>query len=201
VPKELWLLADRLLRPAGGAGLRQPGLFVTQGDVAEAALCRECVDASRRLPDDASSPAAAAAVLLELLASLREPLVPHALLPGRELVASSAASVRSWCAAMLALLPACNYNALVYVLGLAREALSPANAEHNGLTAEALAAALGPAIFRGVLVEQGDLAAALGEDGASRPAVVVDAVSMADPAAARVRAATLELLTAPSLRM
>lgn len=201
VPKELWLLGDRLLRPAGGAGLRAAGLFIAPGDVAGTALCRECVDGSRRLPDDASSPLAAAATLLELLASMREPLVPPSLLPGRELVASSPASARSWCAAMLALLPACNYNALVYVLSLAREALAPANAEHNGLTPALLAAALGPALFRGAMAGHRELGAALGEEGPAHPAVVLDAATVRDPTATRVFAATVELLTAPSLRM
>ena len=209
MPKEVWILVDRIIRPDGGHGVHTPGVFTVSADEAEMEICRECVDSARRIPDDAASPVAAGAMLLRLLGSLREPVIPESLFPGRDLVPASSVSVRRWTAAMLALLPALHYNVLVYVMSVARESVKPPGTE-GGVAADPseTARALAPCLFRQAspsFVPPAATSPAAGDPGAGdfagsqQPSR--DLGRLAGAALARAHAVTLELLTAPSLRM
>jgi len=209
VPKEVWILVDRIIRPDGGHGVHTPGVFTVSADEAELEICRECVDSARRIPDDAASPVAAGAMLLRLLGSLREPVIPESLFPGRDLVPASSVSVRRWTAAMLALLPALHYNVLVYVMSVARESIKPPGAE-GGVAADPneLAHALAQCLFRQASPSFIPSTAASPASGDARSGDFSashqpsgDLGRLSGAALARAHAVTLELLTAPSLRM
>ncbi|RYY34588.1 hypothetical protein EON62_03160, partial [archaeon] len=77
VPKEIWRLVDVLFT----RGMATRGLFLVPGDNADVLEIRECLDTG-----DALSPSldilAVAQVLLDLLTSLREPVIPCNLFPG-----------------------------------------------------------------------------------------------------------------------
>lgn len=229
VPKEVVILVDRILRPGmtgtGAAavagdgavdssidGLHATGLFSVAPDPAEAALCRECVDTSRHIPSDAASSLAAAATLIELLASLREPVIPPHLFPGSDLIPHSQSSVRHWCASMLSLLPAVSYNTVIYILSVLREALKPEHASHSGVTPASLSAAIAPVLFRRTVVAAGidpttamaglrDATGAASALGPARRSAVEEAEPLAAADRARIEAVIAEMLTCSSLRM
>ena len=145
VPKELWRLVDALYRQ----GLREKDLFIQQGDPAECAAIRECLDTGAEFPPASASASASAGkagegggvsphsladVLMAFLTSLATPVVPARLLPTMEI---DAQNLRPWTRRFLEQLPPLNYNVFVYLVSFFREVLK--HHEANRLNTEKLA--------------------------------------------------------------
>ena len=143
VPKEMWRLVDALLRRSA---LGARGLFLRPGDPTQCAAAREALDTGTSIPSSVG-PLALAHTLLQLLASLREPLIPCPLFPGPDFTAGH---VAPYCAMLVRRLTPVRFNCLIYLLAFARECLSPAHAALNGATVETLAFVLSRVCMRGV---------------------------------------------------
>lgn len=146
VPKEIWRLVDVLVtRPPG---LDSRGIFTAPGEPGQVALLRECLDTGDPIPAGVEA-RAVAQCLLELLSSLREPLIPAGLFPG---VATDARYIASnpdgYSAHILRALSPLHANVLVYIVRLGREIL--ARAANNGVQIEDLAFSLSRAVMRKV---------------------------------------------------
>lgn len=146
VPKEVWRLVDALYR--GGLGATR-GLFTTPtSSPATLIQIREALDTGDALPPGAD-PLALAQVLLELLSSLREPVVPTALFPGPDF---SSLPVERHAAHLLRSLPPLRYNTLIYILRFGREVLAASGpgvqGGGNGCSLSALATVLSRACMR-----------------------------------------------------
>lgn len=99
---EVWRLADFVL----AHGMDAPGLFVDAGPEAECAKIRDAVDTGAPL-DASLGPLSVAAVLLELLASWQEPVIPCEMFPGAEF---ASVPLDKWCSNLLRRLPNENYS-------------------------------------------------------------------------------------------
>jgi inositol polyphosphate 5-phosphatase INPP5B/F len=215
VPKEVWILVDRILHGGDGQGLSAPGLFITPAEPSQVTLCRECVDTARAIPPDAASPQAAAQVLLELLAASPEPLIPSNWFPtlarATQVAASSSPELSTesaFAARMLSDLPVLQFNTLMYCLSLWREALLPEQANSNGLTPSLLSVVLTPCLFRPVsesLTPASTVLASIIDVASLEPGLapggVAEDVDESSATSTLAGAVTLELLTTPSLRM
>jgi len=166
VPKEVWRLVDVLVSRPGGLDAR--GLFTAPGEPAQVALLRECLDTGDPIPAGVE-PRAAAHCLLDLLSSLREPVVPVALFPGVATDARHVASApENYTAHVLRALSPLHANVLVYVVRLGREVL--ARASVNGSAPDDLALTLSRALMRKVAHDEAPAhVPAGGEAGAGGP--------------------------------
>ncbi len=163
VPKELWRLVDVLLSRAEGLDAR--GLFTGPGEPGQVALLRECLDTGDPIPAGVE-PRAAAHCLIELLTSLREPVVPVGLFPG---VATDAryiaASPEPYSATVLRALSPLHANVFVYVIRLGREVL--AHTANNGVVVEDLALVLSRCLMRKVAHDEAPAHVPSGGEGAA----------------------------------
>jgi phosphatidylinositol-bisphosphatase len=146
VPKELWLLADRLQRDA----LEDASLFQQSGDAAQVAQLREWLDTS----DDFAAVSAdvsihsVAETLLRFLASLAEPVVPFQ----HYYEALDAADVETRCRTVLQYIPVVYFRTFHYVTALLKArvvARRQLGGDSVGLQEAArLAALFGPVLVR-----------------------------------------------------
>eukprot|EP01138_Halocafeteria_seosinensis_P013564 gb/GECG01013853.1/.p1 GENE.gb/GECG01013853.1/~~gb/GECG01013853.1/.p1 ORF type:complete len:870 (+),score=105.76 gb/GECG01013853.1/:1-2610(+) len=141
VPKELWWLVDALMKRNG---LDKPGIFTTPGDPQELAQIRECLDQGMELPDFVSSVSIAASIL-QLVVSLRDPIIPVSFFPGPDLKAEH---IPKYCRHVLSRVDSVRFNTLLYVIALAKEALEDVHRQRNGLTERAMLMALCRACMR-----------------------------------------------------
>ena len=148
--------------------LDTPDLFTANGVDSEMAAIRVCIDTGAEFnasfrcvcvcgPTDAivgcgggavfsslpCSPLSYASVLVELLSSFREPVIPCAYYPGDDF---KAIPVGTWVTNLLLRLSTVHHNALVLVVAFMRESLK--HAAKNGLTELAAARVLATALFR-----------------------------------------------------
>ncbi len=120
IPKEIWRLADAILGRSGA--LRSPGLFIDPPDPSELLVVRNAIDCGTPLPASLTSIALGGA-LLDLVHSLREPLIPSHLFPS-PLEISKGGGSEAWCASTLKALPPLHYNVLVYLCRFGREVVA-----------------------------------------------------------------------------
>ena len=161
VPKEVWRLCDVLY----SRGLMTRGIFSLSGDAADLVLLRECLDTGDPFPAGIAMPTYAHC-LVELLSSLREPVVPVGLFPApADILRSHAAGAsagalppqfagaEAWCRASMRELPALHFHVLLYVAKFAREVL--AQAAHNNAQLDNLSFVLSRCLFRRVAHDEG----------------------------------------------
>jgi hypothetical protein len=146
VPKEVWRLVDALWTRGLGA---TRGLFTAPtADPGAVAEIRECLDTGDPLPAGVD-PLALAQALLDLLSSLREPVVPTSLFPGPDF---RALPLEAWVAHMLRSLSPLHYNVLLYVVRFAREVLASSagsgSSSGNGASLDDLALVFSRALMR-----------------------------------------------------
>lgn len=141
IPKEVWRLVDVLFT----RGMNTHGIFMAPGDPADLILIREALDSGDPFPPGIAMLTYAHA-LVDLLTSLREPVVPIPLFPGQELLRGGPAAIDQWSVSLLTQLSPLRYNTLVYVIRFGREIL--AHASGNGVQADALAFVLSRCLMR-----------------------------------------------------
>ena len=142
VPKEIWRVVDLLWR----TGMDTKGLFLAPGLPADVVELRECIDTGDGFPPGID-PLAVAQVLLDLLSSLREPVVPCSLFPSPELLSRpGSGGIEAAVAGALRALSSLHFNTLVYIVRFAREVL--AHSAANGTTPEDLAFVLSRCMLR-----------------------------------------------------
>lgn len=120
IPKEIWRLVSALLAHPGA--LSSPGLFLDPSDPKELLAIRSAIDSGSPLPTP-FIPNALGGALLDLVHSLREPLIPSHLFPSPAELAKGG-GVETWCASTLRALPPLHYNVLVYLCRFAREVMA-----------------------------------------------------------------------------
>jgi len=145
LPKEVWRLVDAIVVPSGGIGLKCAGLLVSPGIPSEVLQIRECLDAGTRFPSGLGA-LAFGQVLLELLSSMVEPVIPCALFPGEGF---DGIPLERWCQELASVLPSTHYNLLVYLIAFCRELLLPENSKQNMLNPDALAFIMSRCCMRG----------------------------------------------------
>lgn len=128
IPKEVWRLVDAIIQSE--LGLATPGLFTAPGIPAQYPIVRECLDTGDAFPAN-TSPLTLAGCLVDLLSSLREPVVPTHLFP--DPIALKHTTMEVWKSEMLRKLPALHYNLLVYIVRFAREILSAQHSSDRNL--------------------------------------------------------------------
>lgn len=138
LPKEIWRLVDFIYT----RGIDTPGLFVAPGDEVEMAAIREYVDSGTDI-DPSTNCLAVAQVLLELLASFREPVIPSSSFPDAEF---TLAGVTKWSFNMLRSLSALHYNCLLFIIAFVKEALT--HSASNLLTEATAARAFSSVLMR-----------------------------------------------------
>jgi len=129
-------------------GLRTRGVFLAPGDPADVIELRECLDTGEAFPPSVDM-LSVAQVLLDLLESLREPVIPTSLFPPPTFKPSQA---EEWLPGVLRQLSPLHYNVLVYLVRFGREALS--HAADNGLNVEDLAYVLSRCCMRRIPHEE-----------------------------------------------
>lgn len=117
VPKEIWRLVDALLERS--ATFIIPELFIDPPDPKEVIAVQSAIDCGDPLPAS-FTPVALGSALLDLLRSLREPLIPANLFPSL-IDVSKSGGADAWCASTLRGLPPLHYNVLVFLCRFARE--------------------------------------------------------------------------------
>ncbi|CAG5106950.1 Similar to OCRL: Inositol polyphosphate 5-phosphatase OCRL (Homo sapiens) [Cotesia congregata] len=137
VPKEVWLLVDRLYRH----GIKTPGLFETPGLHSELILIRDWLDIGSQDPMPGTVHSAAEALLL-LLESTAEPLVPYNL----HSVCLSAATNYLQCKQLVMQLPEIRRTVFLYISAFLQELLN--HSQDNGLDAKTLATLFGSIFLR-----------------------------------------------------
>ncbi|KAK0087327.1 hypothetical protein PV325_001267 [Microctonus aethiopoides] len=137
VPKEIWLLVDRLYRH----GIKVPGLFETPGLHSEIIAIRDWLDTGTQDPIPGSIHSAAEALLL-LLESTAEPLVPYNL----HSVCLSAATNYLQCKQLVMQLPEIRRTVFLYISAFLQELLN--HSQENGLDAKTLATLFGSIFLR-----------------------------------------------------
>ncbi|XP_014209022.1 inositol polyphosphate 5-phosphatase OCRL-1 [Copidosoma floridanum] len=137
VPKEIWLLVDRLYRH----GIKTPGLFVTQGLHSEILAIRDWLDIGSQDPMPGSVHSVAEALLL-LLDSTSEPLVPYNL----HSVCLTAATNYLQCKQLVMQLPEIRRTVFLYICAFLQELLN--HTQDNGLDAKTLASLFGSFFLR-----------------------------------------------------
>ncbi|KAJ8669739.1 hypothetical protein QAD02_000998 [Eretmocerus hayati] len=137
VPKEIWLLVDRLYRH----GIKTPGLFETQGIHSEVLAIRDWLDIGSQDPMPGSVHSVAEALLL-LLDSTPEPLVPYNL---HNICLTAAASYLQ-CKQIVMQLPEIRRTVFLYICAFLQELLS--HTQDNGLDAKTLASLFGSFFLR-----------------------------------------------------
>jgi len=173
IPKEIWRIVDALVgRGPGGTGLGTPGLFLTPPDARELASIRSAIDCGDPLPPSLS-PLSLAGALLDLLSSLREPVIPPTLFPHPgEVLGKGEAGIRAWCTHTLRSLPPLHYNVLVYLCRFLREVVASAVTTGASVTAaEELAVPFSRAIMRRTRHEEAPLHAHHGVRSGEGPVV------------------------------
>jgi hypothetical protein len=162
VPKEVWRLVDVLYH----RGLDTRGLFLVPGDPADCLETRECLDTGDAIPAriDVLS---VAQTLLDLLSSLREPVVPCALFPRADF---KSIPLDAWCSHLLKQLSPLHYNVFVYVVRFGREVLAHGHA--NGVQVDDLAFVLSRCVMRRIPHDDAAAHASMaGSDAATAAAV------------------------------
>ncbi|XP_034936356.1 inositol polyphosphate 5-phosphatase OCRL isoform X2 [Chelonus insularis] len=137
VPKEVWLLVDRLYRH----GIKIPGLFETPGLHSEIIAIRDWLDIGSQDPMPGSVHSAAEALLL-LLESTAEPLVPYNL----HSICLSAATNYLQCKQLIMQLPEIRRTVFLYICAFLQELLN--HSQDNGLDAKTLATLFGSIFLR-----------------------------------------------------
>jgi len=155
VPKEVWRLVDVLF----SRGMDTRGLFLAPGDDADILELRECLDTGEAFPA-AVDMLAVAQVLLDLLESLREPVIPCLLFPGPDV---KSMPVEVLATQLLKALAPLNYNVLVYLVRFGREVLT--HAANNGTTADDLAYVFSRCMMRRVPHDEAPAHQPLGDGG------------------------------------
>ena len=163
VPKEIWRLVDAIVRTGAS---KSRGLFLALPPGGDAVLLevREALDTGQPIPPGVD-PLALSQTLLDLLSSLREPLIPVALFPGPDMERAGV-SVEMWCAHVLRHVAPLNYNVLVYLLRFLREVVLRDGAS-NGCTAESLGLVFSRAIMRRLPHDDAAAVASSGVEGAT----------------------------------
>ncbi|EDQ92426.1 uncharacterized protein MONBRDRAFT_22078 [Monosiga brevicollis MX1] len=115
VPKEIWLLVNRLLKD----GLNNTSLFYIQGKPEEVDSIIEALDTTLELPPDISIEAVAT-TLLHVLNSLSEPVIPRQLYQR----CMECAHAPMLCQQLVAELPAPSRYTFEYVMALLREIIA-----------------------------------------------------------------------------
>ncbi|KAF7990591.1 hypothetical protein HCN44_000396 [Aphidius gifuensis] len=137
VPKEIWLLVDRLYRH----GTKTPGLFETPGLHSEITALRDWLDIGSPDPMPGSVHSVAESLLL-LLESTAEPLVPYNL----HSVCFSAAVNYIQCKQLVMQLPEIRRTVFLYISSFLQELLN--HSQDNGLDAKTLATLFGSIFLR-----------------------------------------------------
>ncbi|XP_057338294.1 inositol polyphosphate 5-phosphatase OCRL [Microplitis mediator] len=137
VPKEVWLLVDRLYRH----GIKIAGLFETPGLHSEIVAIRDWLDMGSQDPMPGSVHSAAESLLL-LLESTAEPLVPYNL----HSVCLSAATNYLQCKQLVMQLPEIRRTVFLYISAFLQELLN--HSQDNGLDAKTLATLFGSIFLR-----------------------------------------------------
>ncbi|XP_003425852.1 inositol polyphosphate 5-phosphatase OCRL [Nasonia vitripennis] len=145
VPKEVWLLVDRLYRH----GIKTAGLFETQGLHSEVLAIRDWLDIGSQDPMPGSVHSVAEALLL-LLDSTPEPLVPYNL----HNVCLSAATNYLQCKQIVMQLPEIRRTVFLYICSFLQELLN--HTQDNGLDAKTLASLFGAFFLRDPPRSRGD---------------------------------------------
>lgn len=156
VPKEVWRLVDVLFT----RGLDTRGLFLAPGDPADIIIVRECLDTGEAIPPSVDV-LAVAQVLLDLLESLREPVVPCALFPGPD---SRSIPADALAGQILRALSPLHYNVLVYLSRFGREVL--VHAHRNGTSVDDLAYVFSRCLMRRIPHDEAPAHVPLGDGGA-----------------------------------
>ena len=146
IPKEIWRLVDALWQRGLGS---TRGIFTAPtSDPGALIELRECLDTGDPFPPGVD-PLALAQTLLDLLTSLREPVIPTSLFPGPDF---KSLPLEPWVGHMLRSLSALHYNVLVYLVRFGREVLAASAgasaAGGNGATLEDLALVMSRACMR-----------------------------------------------------
>jgi hypothetical protein len=167
VPKEIWRLVDLLF----SRGMDNRGVFLAPGDVADIIQLRECLDTGEGFPADVDM-LSVAEVLLDLLESLREPVIPTALFPGADV---KTVPVEALASQILRSLTPLHYNVLVYMIRFGREILS--HASTNGASVDDLAYVFSRCLMRRIPHDEAPAHAPLGDGMGSVPATNVISTS------------------------
>jgi hypothetical protein len=157
IPKEIWRLVDVLFHK----GLAVRGLFLAPGDPVEMILIREALDTGDAFPANFDCKSYAQ-VLLDLLSSLREPVIPVAFFPTGSAFRSSLIPLEEWTSHVLKSLIPVHYNTLVYMVRFCREVL--ACNDQNGVNVDDLAFVLSRSILRNVAHQDAAIHAAMHSD-------------------------------------
>mmetsp|Transcript_13038 Transcript_13038/g.23138 ORF Transcript_13038/g.23138 Transcript_13038/m.23138 type:complete len:841 (+) Transcript_13038:63-2585(+) len=150
IPKELWWLCNFLWNYDL---LKVPGIFAHSTSLATAAkmaMVRRCLDAGHDLvPDDndqgVAMAHAVAAVLIEFLDGLPDPVVPFVLFPRADI---DSASAENWLRRFLEQLPPLENNVFLYMVTFAREVAK--NMSYNHVDPRELSGIFAHCLFRPV---------------------------------------------------
>ncbi|KAL7289736.1 hypothetical protein TKK_0016344 [Trichogramma kaykai] len=137
VPKEIWLLVDRLYRH----GIKTPGLFETQGLHSEVLAIRDWLDVGSQDAMPGSVHSVAEALLL-LLDSTPEPLIPYNL--HSQCLSATASYLQ--CKQIVMQLPEIRRTVFLYICAFLQELLN--HTQDNGLDAKTLASLFGSFFLR-----------------------------------------------------
>ncbi|XP_015123931.1 inositol polyphosphate 5-phosphatase OCRL-1 [Diachasma alloeum] len=137
VPKEVWLLVDRLYRH----GTKTSGLFETPGLHSEIIAIRDWLDLGSQEPMPGSVHSVAESLLL-LLESTAEPLVPYNL----HSLCLSAATSYLQCKQLVMQLPEIRRTVFLYICSFLQELLN--HSQENNLDAKTLATLFGSIFLR-----------------------------------------------------
>ncbi|XP_051155862.1 inositol polyphosphate 5-phosphatase OCRL [Leptopilina boulardi] len=137
VPKEIWLLVDRLYRH----GIKTPGLFEKRGAPNEIIAIRDWLDIGSQDPMPGNVHSVAEALLL-LLDSTAEPIIPY----NHHNVCFSTATNYWKCKEIVMQLPEIRRTVFLYICAFLKELLS--HTQDNGLDAKTLATLFGSIFLR-----------------------------------------------------
>lgn len=137
VPKEIWLLVDRLYRH----GIKTPGLFEKRGVPSEIIAIRDWLDIGSQDPMPGGVHSVAEALLL-LLDSTAEPIIPY----NHHNVCFSTATNYWKCKEIVMQLPEIRRTVFLYICAFLKELLN--HTQDNGLDAKTLATLFGSIFLR-----------------------------------------------------
>jgi len=142
IPKELWWMFNFLYT---NQSLDVPYLFrdsQRNSSLESIQAVRRCINYGTEIPHD-TKPHAVAAVILEFLDALPEPVVPASLFPTADI---NNISLELWGRRFLEQLPPLRHNVFVYVITFLREMLN--HSQHNHLNVDGMAFVFAPSLMR-----------------------------------------------------